>query len=60
MKTPLRVAALSALLLSGMAHAAEQLTIDRTPRCQLWLLQSLDFPPCRRTASRSMTMSRPT
>lgn len=28
MKTPLRVAALSALLLSGMAHAAEPLTID--------------------------------
>ena len=28
MKTPLRVAALSALLLSGMAHAAELLTID--------------------------------
>lgn len=28
MKTPLRVAALSALLLSGMAHAADPLTID--------------------------------
>ena len=28
MKTPLRVAALSALLLSGMVHAAEPLTID--------------------------------
>lgn len=28
MKTPLRVAALSALLLSGMAHAAEPLNID--------------------------------
>ena len=28
MKTPLRVAALSALLLSGMANAAEPLTID--------------------------------
>lgn len=28
MKTPLRVAALSALLLSGMAHAAAPLTID--------------------------------
>ena len=46
MKTPLRVAALSALLLSGMAHAAEPLTIDvhrdaNCGCCKTWFIHVL-------------------